>query len=283
MFIASLAFFLASRRPAPVSDLPLPNPNGYDQFIRAGKMLQGDAGFFETMSQADLAVLVATNTESLALAHSAFTNQCRVPVQYSVPYLSTHINDTAALKNLSQAMMAEGRLAELENHPGEAARDYLDVIRLGTESGRGGLMVDAVIGSAIEKMAQKPLKNLVRNLDAASCRATASTLESLDSHRQDWNDVLKKEDTLSRRLSPGWPAIFVELVMDTQLSDARKKAEKKFHATQAETLNLAVQFAARAYELDKGKPPANITDLVPAYLKAVPKDATTGKDMVYSP
>lgn len=47
------------------------------------------------------------------------------------------------------------------------------------------------------------------------------------------------------------------------------------------TLNLAIQFSARAYELDKGKPPTNIADLVPAYLKTVPHDPDTGKEMVY--
>lgn len=282
-FIVALAFLIASKRPAPVTDLPLPNPNGYDKFIQAGKMLQGDAGVFETMSQTDLAAVVAANVESLALVRSAFTNQCRVPVQYSLSYLSAHLNDLTTLRNLSQAMMAEGRLAELENHPGEAARDYLDVIRLGMESGRGGFITDALIGNAIEKIGQNHLRNLVNSLDAASCRATASTLESLESNRPSWDDILQKEDTLIRRLSPGSQTIFVDLFMHIQLSDSRKKLEKTFHSTQTETRNLAVQFAARAYELDKSKPPTSITDLVPAYLKAVPKDATTGKDMVYFP
>ncbi len=40
-----------------------------------------------------------------------------------------------------------------------------------------------------------------------------------------------------------------------------------------------INFAARAYELEKGKPPRNVTDLVPDYLKAVPKDPVTGKDL----
>jgi hypothetical protein len=37
------------------------------------------------------------------------------------------------------------------------------------------------------------------------------------------------------------------------------------------------------YELEKGPRPASPAGLVPDYLKAIPQDPLTGKDMVYSP
>ena len=40
-----------------------------------------------------------------------------------------------------------------------------------------------------------------------------------------------------------------------------------------------VGLAARSYELDKGQLPKDIADLVPAFLKAVPKDPLTGAGM----
>jgi hypothetical protein len=46
---------------------------------------------------------------------------------------------------------------------------------------------------------------------------------------------------------------------------------------------LLIDLAARAYELDKGHRPANLADLVPDYLKAVPQDPFTGTNMVYLP
>jgi hypothetical protein len=283
-FIISFAFLVATKRPVPLPDAPLPNPNGYDQFIAAAGMLQEHTDSYDTMSEAELAALVATNTEPLALAQSAFTNECRVPVQYSLAYLSANLKVLEGFKYLAQTMTAKGRLAELQNHPVEAARDYLDVIHFGTESGRGGFVLDALFGIAIEEIGQDHLKNLVNNLDAASCRTTAATLESLYSHRQAWDDIVNKEEVLTRRLSPNLFGYLAEsVVMYRQLSEARKKAEKALQKKQVETQNLAIQFAARAYELDKGKPPTSSTDLVPTYLKAMPKDPTTGKDMVYPP
>ena len=42
---------------------------------------------------------------------------------------------------------------------------------------------------------------------------------------------------------------------------------------------LEIDFATRAYTLDKGHVPANNTGLVPEYLKALPKNPTTGKTL----
>jgi hypothetical protein len=46
---------------------------------------------------------------------------------------------------------------------------------------------------------------------------------------------------------------------------------------------LITDLAARAYELDKGHLPANVADLVPDYLKAIPQDPFTDTNMIYSP
>jgi hypothetical protein len=59
--------------------------------------------------------------------------------------------------------------------------------------------------------------------------------------------------------------------------------KKHFREQQEKTRALAVQFAARAYELDNGRPPANIKYLVPGYLKTVPQDPATGQDLAYPP
>jgi competence protein ComGC len=49
------------------------------------------------------------------------------------------------------------------------------------------------------------------------------------------------------------------------------------------TRQLLVALAARAYELDKGRRPASLTELVPDYLKAVPKDPASGTNLILTP
>jgi hypothetical protein len=287
IFALPFAFFFTllefGGHPAPPADSPLPNPNGYDKFVSAGELLQGQAGLFETMSESELASLVASNSEALAIVRSAFSNQCRVPVQYSVGYASSHIKDMSAFRNLAQNLAAEGRLAELQNRPDDAAKSYLDAIHFGSESGRGGLLVDALIGVAIESLGTTRLQNISGGLDAKSCRESVMALESFETNRQSWADVMEQENVWRSRIYPGLKNYITYLLERKQVAETMRKAETSFQGQEEKTRRLMIQLAARAYELEKGRPPASISDLVPAYLKSVPTDPSTGAKMVLPP
>jgi hypothetical protein len=262
---------------------PLPNPNGYDDLEKAGQMCTAKAGLYETMSQPDLSALVASNSEALGLARSGFTNECRVPVQFSEFYITNHFRDLIGFRNLAQTFAAEGQFAELENRTNDAVKSYLDAVHLGNESARGGFLVDAMIGVAIEGLGATGLQKLSGGLDAKSCRETASALESLDARRQSWANILQMEDAWRSRFHPGLRNYILALFRHNPLANNNQKAEQAFKERQQKTRQLMIDLAARAYELDKGKPPTSLADLVPDYLKAIPQDPFTGTNMVYSP
>lgn len=272
-------------KPLP-SVLPLPTPNGYDDFVKAGKMVAVNATvnttFYGDMGNAQLQEVISTNAVALALARTGLSNQCRVPVQYSEIW-SNHLDNLASLKHLAQAFLAEGRLAEMENRPGDAAKSYLDVIHLGNESARGGTLMDELVGMAIESIGTSSLQKLVPQLNAKSCRETAATLETLDSQRQTWNEVMQQEHDWSHRTFNSLQDKIHRPFMEKMAEKAYQKPARKFKEQQIETRQLIIALAARAYELDKGKPPESISDLVPDYLKAIPQDPLTGTDIVYSP
>jgi hypothetical protein len=273
---------------------PLPNPNGYDQFVKAAEMLKGDASAFKEMNEQELVDLIAPNAEALALVDSALTNRCRVPIHNANTYAQNQNFVWIGTQNLAAFLTAKGRLAELQNHPAEAAGDYLEVIHFGTECGRGGLMLDAIVGIKAEGMAQEPLERLLNRLDAESCRTTASTLLSLDASRQNFDNVFDREQLFHGRQVPGfgsfqipmtsfisWIKSLVDLRKTT--TEMRKATGEAFREKQYEDRILAIRFSARAYELEKGKLPSNIHDLVPGYLNSVPRDPDTGMEMVYPP
>ena len=287
IFALPFAFFFTllefGNHPAPLADSPLPNPNGYDKFVNAAELLQGQAGLFGTMSESELASLVASNSEALAMARSAFSNECRVPVQYSVGYSSSRTKDMIAFRNLAQTLAAEGRLAELQNRPDDAAKSYLDAIHFGSESGRGGLLVNAMIGFAIESLGTISLQNISGGLDAKSCRESVAALESFETNRQSWADVMEQEDLWRSRTNPGLKNYITYLWNHKQVDEIMRKAETAFQGQEEKNRRLMIQLAARAYEMEKGRPPASISDLVPAYLKSVPTDPSTGAKMVLPP
>jgi hypothetical protein len=275
-------FFMETEPLPPIASLP--NPNGYDDLVKAGKMVTADVGDHDKIDEAQLGELVATNAEALQLLRAGLSNQCRVPAQqFSQTNMENHLNELAGFKRLAQAFVAEGRLAEMENRPGDAAKSYLDTIRLGNKSDCGGILIDQLVSIAIEAMGVAHLQKLVDQLDAKSCREAAATLETLDAQGQSWQQAVQQERDWSRRAYPGVRYELVRLMSRNSLNKAFQKAEEKFNNQQMKTRQLTVALAARAYELDKGHRPVNIADLVPDYLKAIPQDPVTGSNLVYSP
>jgi hypothetical protein len=284
IFLGFLLFWDAEPLP-PIA--PLPNPNGYNDLVKAGQMITSGPGDYQQLNQLNqqrLGELVAANAEALQLLRAGLSNQCRVPAQQlSQTDMANHLNELAGLKRLAWVLAAEGKLDEIENRPNDAAKSYLDVIHFGNESARGGVLIDELVGTAIEAIGVANLQKLVGQLDAKSCHESAAALETLDSQKQTWQQVVQQERDWSRRAFPGLGNELVRLISRNSLNKAFQKAEEKFNNQQTKMRQLTVALAARAYELDKGHPPANIADLVPEYLKAIPQDPFTGTNLVYSP
>jgi len=278
-FLGLLIFWNAEPLP-PVA--PLPNPNGYEDLVKAGRLIKSMAGYDQTNEQ-PLAELVATNAEALRLLRAGLSNQCRVPLQFSENYMANHLNDLAGCKRLAQVLAAEGRLAELEDRPADAAGSYLEAIHLGAESAHGGVLIDQLVGTAIEAIGVAGLQKLVDQLDAKSCRDTAAALETCDAQGQTWQQVMQQERDWSRRSYPGVRYELVRLMRRNSMNKVFQKAEDKFNKQRLKTQQVTVDLAARAYELENGHPPGTAADLVPEYLKAVPQNPFTGTNMVYRP
>jgi hypothetical protein len=279
-FLGLLLFWDAEPLP-PIP--PLPNPNGYEDLVKAGAMADDNTGDYYEMKLEELRRLVAKNSDALQAARTGLQEDCAVPLQFSENYMSQHLSELADYKRLAQAFVAEGRLAEMENRPGDAAKSFLDAIHLGHKSAHGGILIDQLVGTAIEAMGVSQLQKLVDQLDAKMCHETAATLETLDSQRQTWDEVMQQERDWSRRTFPGLGNELGRLISRNSLNKAFLKAEQRLDNQESKTRQLIIDLAARAYELDKGHPPASATDLVPDYLKAVPQDPFTGTNMVYSP
>ena len=262
---------------------PTPEPNGYEDLIRAGGMVSSDSQNYDSASLVQLREMTATNAPALALARAGLSNECRVPVQFNPAFAASHLDDLTKLKRLTQAFVMEGRLAEMEGRPEAAARSYLDTIRLGTESPRGGVLIDQLVGIAISGIGISHLQSIVAQLDAKSCRQTTAALATLDAQAQTWEEIMQAETTWSRRTYTGLRYEIMRLMGGKSLKAALIKAKLKFDEEQLKSRQLILQLAARAFTLEKGRPPVNAADLVPDYLKTIPQDPFTRTNIVFPP
>ena len=277
--VAILAIVFLGKPPPP---RPLPSPNGYDDFVKAGRMVTSSTNDYSNMSREELGVLISTNEEALKLVRTGLSHECRVPVEYSVEYANALPNNLSFIKKLALLMLAEGRLAELEGRTNDAIKIYLDGVRFGQECDRGGLLISKLVGIACEAIPLRALDALVDAVGAPQARKIVQALETVDSKEPPFTEVLDEEKRWSHDTF-GLQGRIVALFQGKQLKQGMDRAQQKAEADTRHRRRTMVAFAERAYELEHGKRAQSIADLVPSYLKAIPKDPTTGATLDESP
>ncbi|MBI2927244.1 MAG: hypothetical protein HYY24_16240 [Verrucomicrobia bacterium] len=284
---------------------PLPSPNGYDELLKAVEKLREAQSrdrkrtHYRDLNAAELRQLVERNAGALASARAALILESRVPPPVPVRRPSPNAGRTddvgammevarAALeekaftgfKELALAFAAEGRLAELEGRHADAARSYLAAIQLGHAGSRGGGMLHKLVGAACEALGLDHLRVLIPQLNAQQCRELITSMEAREAQRESFKQVLRNEKAyLRRRFGLGVQLAGIVHFRATQQSHAKTK--KKLAERELQARTTLVDLAVRAHEQEKSERPKGWTDLVPTYLKAIPLDPSTGKNLDY--
>ncbi len=282
LVVAGWLIWFRSPTPAPIS---MPSPNGYDDFIEAGKLLTGELPNKLTATREELEAYVGKNQAALKLARVGLGHESRVRTQFTPTYMGQHTPELVSLRKLGETFLAEGRLAEWNQRTNAAVESYLEAITLGDDIIHGGVIIDHLVGTAIELRALVTLQALIPVLDVPPCRGAIKALESLEAKRASTNDTLRVEKEWSWKAN-GLVNYIRFWVADPKLdaiTEARESLVKQDSTRQRQAGILLIDLAARAFELEKGRRPQSAKELVPDYLKAVPKDPATGADLGLPP
>jgi hypothetical protein len=266
-------------KPPATTDEPLPNPNGYDDFLKGAALASQQSGDWNTLSIEELRQLEATNQAALEAIRVGLTKDCRVVPYSMVGGTTTHMNDLANLKAAAQALCAANRLALLESRTNDAALLAVDCIRFGQESTRGGVLIDGLVGIAIQALGRARLEEALPGTDAATARNIGAALEGIITRQESSATIWEREAQWARAGRFGTGNFFAQFLQSFLQRDMKAKSEQKFLKSSADLHRITLRAAARAYELDHGQPPASARDLVPQYLKAVPVDPATGQEL----
>lgn len=256
---------------------PLPNPNGYDDFVKAGSLIPNGVGEAVTMATDALREFISTNQEALRLVRLGLSRTCQVPTQAAL----TNMAELANLKRLAQLLNAEGQLAAMEQRPADAARTYLETIRFGNEISRGGFLIHRLVGLACENIGFSGLVKVIPQLDSEQLRSLPAALEQVDKQAVPWNEVMQGERLFMRhelqksfnpwRWIAGW----------WQNRQVIKKAEAKHNFMAARRRLLTTELALRCYQAEQGHSPERLDQLVPKYLQHVLLDPFATQTLIY--
>jgi hypothetical protein len=275
--LAAIVLFKSQLPPRP----PLPNPNGYDDFTKAGELATLSVGSFAELNRDALNAMLAENAESLRLLRTGLTRKCAMPVESALTNIN--LNKLSDLKRLAQLLAAEGRLMELDNRPAAAAQSYIDAIRFGNEMSRNGFLITRLVGMACEAIGCRAFAQVVPKLGSEDVRGFIGELEKVDATRVTWDETLKNEKyymhfQMRNRFNP-----FLHAISWWQSRSSFQKSETVNKMLLAHERLLLGELALRRLRSEQGRPPAALDELVTNYVSKVPQDPFTGKPLIYRP
>jgi hypothetical protein len=272
---------------------PLPAPNGYDDFVAAGKMIIGDtapvrsfttnSGTAHEMELEQLRALVTTNAEAFRLFQLGLSRTSAVPLATFVTNQSRMLQDLGSIKRLAQFNLVVGRLAELEGRTNEAVAIHLQGMRFASEAIRSGVVIHGLVGVACENMAFTRLTNLTGRMSSSKTQEIISEMEQIDAAANSWTEMVKSERIFMSQVVPfdsnpiGWVRNWW-----TTWSLLRKEKERHWKLV-VQRRRFLVELALRRYADVRGNPPQKLEELVPAYLSRLPENPATKQPPSYYP
>lgn len=192
--VAVGAWFALSKSPAPLK-VAIPIPNAYDTYTSAVTLMRGPLAGPNALS-APLAA--ATNQAALEKLHQGLNQEILLPAVDPVKGPAT-----ATLRPLGTLLELEGKAFETQNAKTNAAKSYLDAVRLGRSLERG-VLADVLIGLAVEKSAWACLENLTKGLDAGERAAVLAAVERVNRDREPFDQILAREMAWARANATGF-------------------------------------------------------------------------------
>jgi hypothetical protein len=183
--------------------LPLPIlsvPNGFDDYVAAGRMLHANGGTEEKYAKNAKGIhvlslpgeqsVVAKNQDVLARVRQAFRKSCIVPTTRSIADTFDYLSDA---RDLARLLAAEADVKAAQGDYAGAFSDTLDSIQMGQDLSRGGIFHHGRFGLWVEAMAHNAMLKYIDRLPAFGCDHLANRYENLLKTRVSFTQILQED------------------------------------------------------------------------------------------
>jgi hypothetical protein len=254
----------------------LPSPNAYDDFIAAENQLQGGLPDLSSQSAEELSRIVAEHDASLKRAREGLTRDCRVPIDYSPAGITNIMDHLGLAKTLGLLLREQGHLAEMNSDYAKAARCYFETIQFASKRFHGGLVIHQLVSIALARTAEVRLEQIIPKLKVEDCQNGIATLLEIEQIEEPIAEILHRDAQWGRRVTGTGNLQLMVMKLFPQFRKPQVAASAKLQEGTRSRRKLLLRLAARAFEIDTGKAPSNVSDLIPKYLPNVPKDPDSG-------
>ncbi len=329
LMVAVVAVYVVNNRPAGVTSATptptpqMPDPNGWDDFVRAAEIVDKAKHPGPHSANRPMESWTIPEYEAFIADNAAALQALREGLSKS--YLHPPVSDVAAdfavyagFRETARTLAGEARYYEVIGQPGRAMDSALDCIEYGVILPRGGPLICALVGVAIETIGRVRVDVLLPKQTTQNLERIAARLERIREKRVAFADILRSEAALSETmlraatgakkgpwsfLSPGEAMIrgqrsYFERVAAEQtgvytgksrvsppkvidLAGMVERAHVVVARSEATLTLIQVEVALRRYNAAHGRYPARLGELKPDYLAEVPVDPFGGKELGY--
>jgi hypothetical protein len=303
--LAAIYWRLAT--PLPIPQTTLPNPNGYDDLVQAGKMLQSVTvpylgpephPVLKIATHAQLKAFGAQFAPVDKMLQTGLAKPCQVPVIWNDPEMTWYfveVSNFSHFHQLARALCAKAKLAELDGRLDDAVAADLDNIRLGTACAHGGLEFHGLIAECFTGMGREGICGLRKSLSKKQCVTLVPALIDLMLQEEPLEDRLDRDAAWIDN-AQGWMGRLGSAINAVTGADqamfwqicgtavTMRQFQLRIRDRDLAKMRLLIcDLAIRGYSLDRGRYPVKLADLVPDFLPEVPKDPFSGGPFAYRP
>jgi hypothetical protein len=278
--IFPLILFYKLLTPTPLPAVQLPNPNGYDDFLAAGRMIgpaiRGKVRNWDQLTTSQQSAELEEHAAALNRLQQGLQKPCLNPFAFK-PWTS---EDSLALIRLYSALSAQLEFARRTNDLQLELETYKTLLKLSQEESRGtGLEFFQTVFVDYEPDAYSGIWNCASKLSVRECADLTKKLVDLDRNREPWSERMERQRIIEE--NSGWERHLNMILVgwSGQQSFSWQTEMELRHVAQLRM--LIIKLALRAFELDYGRLPKSLSELVPDSLSAIPDDPFSELPMQY--
>lgn len=262
-----------------------PDPNAYNTLIELSGKLAKRTGFWDEMSDQELASVVATNEPVLAEARKALRHESVVALDWNADqqWLQFHIDRIKGFRDLARAFAAEGRYSQKQGDTRRAVTCGLDALQLVKAASNGGLGTDYLMALAINYGTSSWLRDACETATLDDCQYVLNNLPSITEQVELPSAITEREWHFFRRVNGIYTTFMMEMTFANNRQDFENQLEESLLRVQTINSLVRLHYAIRVFQLQENRLPNTLGELTPRVLRAVPKDPFNGQEFVYQP
>ena len=198
----------------PQVDIPtpvMPNPNGYDYFVRAAATYVLDKKGVDEITDTELVkgkkyplaakeAWLNKNAKAFQLLREGLKDPALQPPVRS--YDDKHYINYAQFRNMTRGWVVESHARAERGDWNGAVQSLLDDYHFGNQIGRGGSLIGVLVSVATQSISLKSLGKIVERTDTTTAKMAATNIETIYEQREPLTEYLQeyKWKTLSQML-----------------------------------------------------------------------------------